>query len=562
MIEKLLNKYRDNRLSYQLLLYILLFSTGFTLLISALQLYVEYRKDIEALDTIMNQVRSSFQKPIEASLWDFDAVQIKAQLNGVMSLPHISKVQLFEVAAGNERPVVSIGEITGSNYRLEVFPLVYGSGLSEKRIGTLKVFAGMEEIYIKLIKNSLIIFLAEVLKIFLLSFFVLLIFHHLIMKHLIRVSGVLKTVDIENSREELMLEREKKEPPDILDRLVGALNDIRNRLTADIAERKTVEEKLRRINAELITNRSEIERQNQIKTGQMTFAEILRGDQAIETLAQGVISYLCRYLEAGAGIFYLVSREDYALLPKGRYGTHNNSEIPESFPVGEGLVGQVVTNKAKTVLSNITDHYFKISSTLGEESPRHILIHPFILNGDVRCVVEIATFEPLNEHELQFMDSISESVAIATESAQIRYQRTRLLEELKGQTRELSEREMAFRRSEEKFKLIFNNSSLFIGLLDSDGRLVEANRTLLEFTGYNSGDIEGVYIWDAPWWTDDEKKGTMQQVVSDCTNGFETEYEVDLNGEGGGIARICFSFRPVRDEKGMITQVIAEGTLK
>jgi PAS domain S-box-containing protein len=55
--------------------------------------------------------------------------------------------------------------------------------------------------------------------------------------------------------------------------------------------------------------------------------------------------------------------------------------------------------------------------------------------------------------------------------------------------------------SERKFRAIFDNTFQFVGLLDVDGKLLEANRTALEAIGVTSDEVVGQLFWATPWWT-------------------------------------------------------------
>jgi ligand-binding sensor protein len=57
------------------------------------------------------------------------------------------------------------------------------------------------------------------------------------------------------------------------------------------------------------------------------------------------------------------------------------------------------------------------------------------------------------------------------------------------------------RQSRRKFQAVFNQAFQFLGLLSLDGRLLQANRTALDFCGIREEEeVVGKLFWDTPWW--------------------------------------------------------------
>src|SRR6056297_1631507 len=81
-------------LSFRLLAWILLFSSAFTLISSALQIYSDYRKDLLQIDNRMQVVESGYASSLARSLWALDQKLLQTQLEGVLSLPDIVHLRL------------------------------------------------------------------------------------------------------------------------------------------------------------------------------------------------------------------------------------------------------------------------------------------------------------------------------------------------------------------------------------------------------------------------------------------------------------------------------------
>ena len=77
-----------------LLFYILLCSSLVTLCTTAIQLYLEYDKDINELEKVCVQVEKSFMETLSQSVWKFDHVQIDSALKGIKALPGVNFAEI------------------------------------------------------------------------------------------------------------------------------------------------------------------------------------------------------------------------------------------------------------------------------------------------------------------------------------------------------------------------------------------------------------------------------------------------------------------------------------
>lgn len=119
--------------------------------------------------------------------------------------------------------------------------------------------------------------------------------------------------------------------------------------------------------------------------------------------------------------------------------------------------------------------------------------------------------------------------------------------------------EDALRRNEAKFRATFDQAFQFIGLLDTDGILLDANRTALGFAGIEPGDVIGKPFRDSPWWTEPEEKAKLDQAIVDANHGQLVRFETHHRGHDGKLHYIDFSLKPVIDSAGKVEMLIPEG---
>jgi PAS domain S-box-containing protein len=135
-----------------------------------------------------------------------------------------------------------------------------------------------------------------------------------------------------------------------------------------------------------------------------------------------------------------------------------------------------------------------------------------------------------------------------------------LLNMVKARTADLNEAMNKVQKSEKKFHAIFDSSLQFFGLLDADGRMIEANATSLKAAGIAIEDVRGAYFWDTPWWEHSaEEIEKLKNAFNAVRNGVAARYETTNKISGGGIIYVDFSLKPIFDETGRVVLMIPEG---
>jgi PAS domain S-box-containing protein len=120
--------------------------------------------------------------------------------------------------------------------------------------------------------------------------------------------------------------------------------------------------------------------------------------------------------------------------------------------------------------------------------------------------------------------------------------------------------EEALKKSERRFRAIFNSMFQFIGLLEPDGTLLEANETALEFGGLQAEEVIGRPFWEIRWWqTSPQTQDQLREAIARAARGEFVRYSVDVLGAGDRVATIDFSLKPCQDEQGKVVLLIPEG---
>ena len=549
---------RKNRLSYTLILYILLSSVVFTFVASVFQLYSAYKGEMDSIEDVMNLIGESYLAPLESSLWSYDMSQLETQVKGILTLPYIVKAEIRDISGIREKTILSIGTIADRGFVEKVYTLSYTGEGTPRVLGTLKVFAGLDSVRSHVWDRALSTFVVKIVEILILFFCILGIFHHVIMKHLSRIAAFLQNVDVDHLDVRLNLDRKPSDRKDILDIVVFSINSIHQYLAADMARRSEVEEQLRKSNEELELSKRGIEEQNRLKTQQVAVSDILREEESLDSLALRLIAYLCDSLGAGVGLFYHVDIHDRLIRPVGAFAMKQDDFIQRTFVVGEGLVGQAVADRQMLMFRNPGESGLSVQSSLGSGEPSHILIFPFEQKGCVTAAVEIGSFQPFSQEMIGLLEQIGERVALATETAVVRSQKAQLIEKLKDKARELDVREQAFRHSEEQFRLLFTHSDHVLITVDSNLLVYDLNPRAQE-VAWDTDPRGEALLYSFAWVGGPEENERLKRCLTLSMRGEPHRECFFLKSEQGKVFNFDFVFRPVPGENNTVWKVMMDG---
>lgn len=218
------------------------------------------------------------------------------------------------------------------------------------------------------------------------------------------------------------------------------------------SDKDTLGNALKKMTRSLRETTAANEKHNWLTAGQNQLNEKLIGDQSIEELATNTISFLCAYLKANIGAVYLFNDEDKALVLNGQYAFLSPEDTKEKFALNEGLIGQAAREQKQISLRDITEEQIRITSSVLNAKPKHLLITPFLFEGKTLGVIEVGRLTDFSETEKEFINASMESIAISVNSAIARKQIQELLEETKAQSEELQMQQEELKQTNEELE--------------------------------------------------------------------------------------------------------------
>lgn len=111
-----------------------------------------------------------------------------------------------------------------------------------------------------------------------------------------------------------------------------------------------------------------------------------------------------------------------------------------------------------------------------------------------------------------------------------------------------------------RLRAIFDRTFEFIGLLDAQGVVLEANRAALNAVGCTLDQVRGRLFADTPWWSHSAPlQDRLRQAVAQAAHGRFDRFEAIHPGPDGQKIYIDFSISPLADATGRVTHLLPEG---
>jgi HAMP domain-containing protein/signal transduction histidine kinase/CheY-like chemotaxis protein len=222
--------------------------------------------------------------------------------------------------------------------------------------------------------------------------------------------------------------------------------------------------------------------QDWLKTNLAKFSRMLQGQKDMLTVGRLILSELAPVVSAQHAVFYTfdgsVERPRLRLLAS--YAYEHPNEVGTELELGKGLVGECAQQRQKLLLTNVPPDYVRISSGLGAAAPVNIIVLPVVFEGQVKAVLELASFERFNPTHQAFLDQLTESIGIVLNTIEANMRTEDLLKQSQSLAQELQNRQQELQQTNEELQekarlLAFQNTEV-----EKKNREVEQARQALE----------------------------------------------------------------------------------
>ncbi|MEE4197759.1 MAG: GAF domain-containing protein [Bacteroidales bacterium] len=307
--------------------------------------------------------------------------------------------------------------------------------------------------------------------------------------------------------------------------------------------------------------------------GLAKFADILRqNNDNLSVLSMHVIKNLVRYLEVNqGGLFILNDQEvsDKTLDLVAAFAFDREKHFTKQVELGEGLVGTCAVEKETIHLTEIPQDYVHIVSGLGGSNPNSLLLIPLKVENDLLGVIEMASFKKFEKHEIDFAESVAESIAATLRSVQINSKTSELLEKSQQQAEEMAAQEEEMRQNMEELQATQEEAArrendlnsvltaidqfLLKAELTPNGELISANKLFLTTFGYTNHEILNQSIEKL---IPDEELQRFKKIWEAISKGNSHNEIFKRKSKKNETLWLITSYTPIYDEEGNLFKVL------
>ncbi|HEX6980845.1 MAG TPA: response regulator, partial [Alphaproteobacteria bacterium] len=222
--------------------------------------------------------------------------------------------------------------------------------------------------------------------------------------------------------------------------------------------------------------------QDWLKTNLARFTRMLQGERDLVTVTNLIMSELAPLVNAQYGVFYVVSKDnDETVLDLvASYGAESREVLTPRFGLREGLVGQCAADKRKMLLTRVPSDFLKIGSGLGHAAPANVIILPVLFEGEIKAVIELASFSAFSDTHQLFLDQLMESVGIVLNTIAATMRTEGLLKQSQLLTAELQSQQEELKRKQEELRATNEELQEKALLLSNEKKQVEAKNLEIE----------------------------------------------------------------------------------
>jgi signal transduction histidine kinase len=177
-------------INVKLVIYVILTSTLFTIITTSINIYYEYRSEIDIQNNMISTLEASNSSLVELGIWNLDDELLGNSVNGITQLPIVISAKIYDQ---NDKIIVSkiktinnpeIEEYSTTK-RISIFKIMDDK---KETIGLLDIRYTQYFLYQKIFRTISFFILTEFLKAFVFSFILLLIFKSNFSKNLLKIS--------------------------------------------------------------------------------------------------------------------------------------------------------------------------------------------------------------------------------------------------------------------------------------------------------------------------------------------------------------------------------------
>ena len=202
-------------------------------------------------------------------------------------------------------------------------------------------------------------------------------------------------------------------------------------------------------NLRLTTDRNT--EQDWLKTNLARFTGMLQGQRDLATVGRMLLSELAPLVNAQQGVIYQMETEESAgMVLLSAFADDGEDGHLRRLRIGEGLVGQVASEKRRMLISDLPEKTVPIRSGLFESVPRNVIVLPVLFEDRVKAVIELASLNAFTASHLAFLEQLTASIGIVLNSIEATMQTEGLLKQSQQLAAELQTQQKELQQTNEQ----------------------------------------------------------------------------------------------------------------
>lgn len=260
------------------------------------------------------------------------------------------------------------------------------------------------------------------------------------------------------------VERERLAMEGLQDRTTTSLSNFMEAISAgnynaemdEELNQGTISKTLSTMRDKLRANGEEDRKRNWTTSGLAQIGELLRTSYSTtQDLFDNILKFVVKYTKSSQGGLFLLNEETENkkfLELVACYAFERKKYLNKNIEIGEGLVGQSFLEAESIHLVEVPEDYISIGSSLGAARPNALLLVPLKVNGKIFGILELATFGRYEQHEIELVEKLAESIASTISTVRINESTRILLEKTQQQTEEMRAQEEEMRQNMEELE--------------------------------------------------------------------------------------------------------------
>ncbi|MFN5182125.1 MAG: response regulator [Bacteroidota bacterium] len=277
--------------------------------------------------------------------------------------------------------------------------------------------------------------------------------------------------------------------------------------------------------------------------GKNRLSEILRGDKKLENFADDFFEFTFSFLNCFSGNFYTVgSNNEMSLIHT--YGSKHSPQ--KTLLTTDPFYHKIINSKKPCVLNSVKKDFFKIETSFGTHDIVSVIILPLFMNDSLIGLVELGKMKEVEYGEIDFLNEVSESVAIYLNSLLGKQKLENLIGDLDAKEQEL----------QNQIKAI-NKTALVIEF-DTNGNILNANDLFCQTFGFSKDEVIGKHhrIFLDDDFDYDLEFGSHWKTLNE---GKTMTGEFERRDKNGKSIWLHASYNPVTDKTGKVYKTLKIG---